>query len=426
LWLCSCSTIPPEAAPTPPVASATNSPPIEIRIEANASPTQSNTLPIKPTNSATQEFNELKGEVTLWHMFEDGTQERAAFDQVIANAREAFPNLQIEAVQIPESEANRMVQVEFPAGNGPDLILAGNGDLNAWADQGLVLNLEDYSSEKWDKFNPIALAGMEVNGALFGLPLSIDLPVFYYHHSTLEKPPNTIEELLQQVESGIRPAILTDPYDLYGWSVAFGGDLFDETRQCIADQAGWSDYLNYLLQLKEAGVVFETDYAEARAQFLAGEADIFLDNIRSLNEYRENSGDDLGVAPLPDGPSGPASPWVNLDGVYVNSFSKDIPTAMDLALYLTNRGSAQIFADVAGRIPARSDVVLNDPELEQLLGSVNHSEPMLPKEIAVDYWLAFGELFSQVLDGQISPQEGLVKACAQINSDDLVSDGYFQ
>jgi len=108
---------------------------------------------------------------------------------------------------------------------------------------------------------------------------------------------------------------------------------------------------------------------------------------------------------------------VNLEGVYVNSYSEDIPAALELAVFLTNRESAQLFADVIGRIPVRTDIVLNDPELEKLLASVNHSEPMLPKEIAVNYWLAFGELFRQVLEDQISPQEGLVQACAMINSD---------
>jgi len=417
LWLCSCLSVPPEAAPLPSVASTTSLPTIKILIETNASPTQTDTFPKTPTPPTTPGSAKVNGEITIWHMFGDGTQEREAFDQVITNARETFPDLQIDAVQIPESEANRMVQVEFPAGNGPDLILAGNGDLNAWVNEGLVLNLKNYSGDHWEKFIPIAREGMEVDGAPFGLPLSIDLPVLYYHHSTLEKPPYTDEELMQQVKSGIRAAILIDPYDLYGWSVAFGGDLFGETGRCIADQAGWSNYLNYLIQLKEAGALFKTDYAEARAQFLSGEVDIFLDNIRLLNEYREILGGDIGVTPLPDGPSGPASPWVNLEGVYVNSYSEDIPAALELAVFLTNRESAQLFADVIGRIPVRTDIVLNDPELEKLLASVNHSEPMLPKEIAVNYWLAFGELFRQVLEDQISPQEGLVQACAMINSD---------
>ena len=402
--------------PTVPIATAISTPPIEILVESNVLTEQSNNPLSTPTSSATQEFAELNGKVTLWHVYGDGSLQREALDQVIANAREAFPNLQIEVLQIPKSEANRMVQVEFPERNGPDLILAGNVDLNSWIQRGLVLNLEDYLGERTEKFNSLALAGMEENGEQYGLPLSIDFPVLYYHNSTLEKPPQTTEELLSQVERGISLVLLIDLYDLYGWSAAFGGKLFNEAGQCIADQGGWSDYLNYLLLLKDAGAVFETDYYLAQEKFLEGEADIFLDNVSELTNYREIIGDDLGVAPLPVGPVGPALPWVNLDGVYVNTYGKDIPAAVELALYLTNHESAQIFANIARRIPVRSDIVLDDPVLERLLDSIGQGEPMPQGEVWTNTWIVFGELINQVLEGQLSAQEALVQACVRLNS----------
>ena len=107
---------------------------------------------------------------------------------------------------------------------------------------------------------------------------------------------------------------------------------------------------------------------------------------------------------------------MNLDGVYVNFYGKDIPAAVELALYLTNHESAQIFANIARRIPVRSDIVLDDPVLEKLLDSIGQGEPMPQGEVWTNTWIVFGELINQVLEGQLSAQEALVQACVRLNS----------
>jgi maltose-binding protein MalE len=33
----------------------------------------------------------------------------------------------------------------------------------------------------------------------------------------------------------------------------------------------------------------------------------------------------------------------------------------------------------------------------------------------VAYWSAFGDMFSRVLDGQVSPEQGVAEACAAMN-----------
>jgi len=51
---------------------------------------------------------------------------------------------------------------------------------------------------------------------------------------------------------------------------AFGGTLMDETGKCIADQGGFAEAMQYLYELKQAGLISETDEGKANTMFMQG------------------------------------------------------------------------------------------------------------------------------------------------------------
>ena len=58
-----------------------------------------------------------------------------------------------------------------------------------------------------------------------------------------------------------------------------------------------------------------------------------------------------------------AGPLNGIDGFYVNPNSKNIQSAVDLALFLTNKDSSTIYTSIAGHVPIRSDVTASDPNV---------------------------------------------------------------
>ena len=124
----------------------------------------------------------------------------------------------------------------------------------------------------------------------------------------------------------------------------------DDTGKCVADQGGFADALQFMADLKAAGATFETDGGKADTLFRQGQADMIINGPWTLGDYKKDLGDKLGVAPMPAGPKGAATPLAGVDCWYVNPNSKpeQQKLAAMVALYLFGAKGAQIYADVAG------------------------------------------------------------------------------
>ena len=70
--------------------------------------------------------------------------------------------------------------------------------------------------------------------------------------------------------------------------------------------------------LKAAGANFETDDAKANTLFQQGNVDMAINGPWVLGNYKKDLGDKLGVAPMPAGPDGAATPLAGVDYWYVN------------------------------------------------------------------------------------------------------------
>ena len=75
------------------------------------------------------------------------------------------------------------------------------------------------------------------------------------------------------------------------------------------------------------------------------------------------AGHDLGVAPIPAGPSGAkANPFTGTDGWYINpNIGAKTDLAVAFALEMVSTRWEQIFVNFAGHVPAAPGVTINDP-----------------------------------------------------------------
>ena len=137
----------------------------------------------------------------------------------------------------------------------------------------------------------------------------------------------------------------------------------DADGVCIADKGGFADALQFLADLKAAGGEFQTDGGKADTLFRQGQADMIINGPWTLGDYKKDLGDKLGVAPMPAGPAGPATPLAGVDYWHVNPnmTPEQQQLAVDVALYLFGPKGAQIYSDVAGSPMVAKGVTAKDP-----------------------------------------------------------------
>jgi len=358
----------------------------------------------------------IEGDITLWHAYQSGSTDESVLSALIKNAQDHFPGLRVNVLQIPASEIVRDYQIDVIAGGGPDLFLAPNNGLGNWARDGLVLPLDSYIEGRLEGVSEKAIEAMVVDESIYGIPESTVIVALYYNRSLLESPPRNTEELLQLVQDGKIIANVLSAYYLFGWSGGFGGRLLDDDGKCIANNEGWVEAMQYLVDLKQAGGIFEPNYETAEAFFLREDAAMFVDGPWSYPKYKQSLGANLGVVVLPSGPAGPAAPLIGADGFYINPNSHNVEAAFELALFLTNQESSQSFAEFAGHVPVRLGVTSNDPHINTFMESSTFGYPEPQSEQFANYWSPFEEMFYMVLSGEVTPQQGVSEACAGMDA----------
>lgn len=412
----------PSSVPITSQEPAITSSPIPVTLTLTPSPLPPTDTPLPPSLTSTPEPyplpnpEDVLGVITVWYAYTSAaTGEYRAIADLVLLANTKFPNLVVKTVQVPFGEIFTKFRNEASMGNGPDILLAPNDQLGSMARDQLILQLDPYVQGHVGDISPMGIGGMQVDGKLYGIPESSKVVALYYKKSMVENPPATTEELLGLVREGKLLVNHLDSYFLYGWANAFGGQLFDEKNRCIADQGGWEEALNYLLELKEVGAIFDTDYGGVERQFLRGGAAMYINGSWNLRDYQKVFGKNLGVIMMPSGPGGPANPFVGVDGFYVNRFSQNKEAAISLALFMASQESEQIFTDRGGHIPVHDGVTINDQLLSAFSQAVD-TGTIRPQGREFDnYWGPFREMFIAVLENGVSPDDAVATACSKMN-----------
>lgn len=355
--------------------------------------------------------------LTLWHSYHTGGSEEKAITQLIDSYKKVNPNVTVNALAIPFDQIFGKWETEVAAGGGPDMFTVPNDNLGKEVRAKLLTPLDDLLKGKLDQVSKAGVAGMTVEGKIYGVPGIIKAVGLYYNKTTVPTPPKTSDELLKAVKDGKKLVIYLGgaAYFNFGWYAAFGGKLADEKGKCIADQAGVADALQYLLDLKAAGARFEPDNAKGATLFRQGQVDMIIDGPWMLGDYKKDLGDKLGVVPIPAGPKGAAAPLSGVDGWHINPNSKNKQAAVELALYLFGAEGLKVYADVAGDPPVRTDVATADPLVKAFSDIAAAGFPR-PQDAWFDnYWGPFGDMFTAVMEGKAKPADGVAKACADMN-----------
>ena len=183
---------------------------------------------------------------------------------------------------------------------------------------------------------------------------------------------------------------------------------------------GVADYLDWLKAVsKTPGSYVDTDYGMLLDRFKKGEFGYFVDGPWSIGDLTAALGDKLAVLPLPAGPGGPAGPWLQADGVFLNPLvSPEQKTlAAALAQHLTNKESGAALAATARRLPANPAIsITGDPLLQGFMQQAATAQALPNRpEMDAETWGYGGDMFVKAVDGDADAATTVAETAALIN-----------
>lgn len=291
-----------------------------------------------------------------------------------------------------------------------------------------------------------------VTAALYGVPFSGETSVLVYRKDIFDeydlKVPETYDELLETAEwitanvpnmYGITSRGAAGHQIVHAWLLhlsPYGGSVLDDNWNPVVNSEAGVAAAEALKRILDASPPGVTSYGigEASNSFLQGEAAMFLDNDRIINQTRDPNQSRI------DGKIGVAlHPTAVTCGAETGGFAIGIPTnarnpeaAFMFIQWMTSKETDRKLAKLGGQ-PGRMSTLL-DPEMQAMYPEY----PVIAKQLEcanVDWrpliaeWGALnapilGVQLSEFVTGQKTAQEALDEA-ARLIREELTRAGYY-
>lgn len=224
-------------------------------------------------------------------------------------------------------------------------------------------SVESDAEWNWEDFQPSARDAVQLDGAVYGVPVMTERHIVYYRSDLLEQAGIPVPETLDDLKEAV--AALNDPGNgVYGIAMrgarvplvtqfssflySFGGDFQDEDGNATLDTPEAIEaYEFYGDLLKEFGPPGATNmgWVEASAIFAQGNAAFYLDADSQAYTFLDESNsavvDTVAYARFPEGPAGSLPYNIVPQTVGINAFSKKQDAAWDFLKWATNEENSK-------------------------------------------------------------------------------------
>lgn len=340
-------------------------------------------------------------ELTIWINDDDSGQGDVldVFETYFENyTEETGINIVLEVVPMPDQV--QKLALAGPAGDGPDLFFQPQDRLGDVVAQGLALPI-DFTEDELSEYSDAAIDAFTYEGEIYGAPVTIETYFAYYNKSIVAEAPTTIDDVFDMsLENTDRDndefGFLISPefYYLYSFINSNGGYIFAEEDGVYdvddigldneGSVKGFEDYMQFI----DAELIPRTVTVDVLdGLFTEGKVGMVVSGPWNISAYRNALGDDLGTAPLPEMDGQVAPSFVGVKSWLVSSYSENPEWTIDLAKFLTNDDSSQLYHDITGELPPRAVVLdqVADPIYEGYTEQIEHGTPMpnIPEMSAV-------------------------------------------
>ncbi len=246
-------------------------------------------------------------------------------------------------------------------------------------------------------YAPSAMAAMNVQGQVWGVPISNGNQLMLYYNKSVigDTPPADTDAMIalakQYTDAAAKKYGLvynqTESFWLIPWIGGFGGSVFasDQTTPDLTNDAV-TGALKFLYDLKYTDKVMPSscDYNCASDLFTTGAAPMIINGDWELGNYKDKLGDNLGVAPLPMVTATGDWPAPYTAGAYWMVPSADqgdtLTVVLDFVKWSTNKDNQLEMVKQLSRLPANAEaladpLVTGDPLLAGAAEAVQKGTP---------------------------------------------------
>ena len=302
--------------------------------------------------------------LTVWTHFGDSEltwlkAQAAAYTKASGNT--------VNIVSVPFDQIPDKFIQSAPKGQGPDIVVSLPQDrLGQLASAGVIEPMDKYVTSKTD-LDRTALSAMTYNGKLFGLPMFAEAVAVVYNKKLLPGGvPNSWDAFIKAAQANTGNGKfgflvdLSNAYMNYGIFSAYGAYIFKNNNGTLnvkdlgIASAGGDKAVSLLndLRYKYNLIPEGVDGGVAKSAFTDGKLAMLLTGPWDMGDIKK-AGIDYGIAnlPAPTGATGKWSPFVGVQGVMMNAYSKNKVAAAQFAKALVSSAAQTAFNKAGGRIP---------------------------------------------------------------------------
>ena len=232
--------------------------------------------------------------------------------------KEMQPAIKLHPSIYAAESLEQELKVRTNSGLGPDLVITDSNQALTLLAEGTTVPIQ-LTEEKRVLISPSALERVKTaNGTLAGQPVSQYLQLACFDKRRLKEPPKTLTELSAASGRGKVFGMVTNLQDLY-WSLgSFGaGEALATSlagkQATVAAHERLTKWMRWLKASSyQQNIVFLRNQAALRKALIEGEMSWISCWSSQLPQLREALKDHLGVAPLPNGDFGRATPITRL------------------------------------------------------------------------------------------------------------------
>lgn len=266
--------------------------------------------------------------------------------------KEMQPGIKLHLSIYPEESLVRALKTQTNSGLGPDLVIADSNQALSLLALGLTDPIK-LTKERQNLINPAALERVKTaKGSLAGQPVSQYLQLACFDKSKLKKAPKTLKELSEASGTGTIFGMVTNLQDLY-WSLgSFGaGEALTASlagqKVTVAAHERLTQWMRWLKASSyQQNIVFLRNQAALQKAFIEGEMNWISCWSSQLPQLREKLKNNLGIAPLPRGEFGRATPITRLQvwALGKNSSKRQRTASLNLLNFMVQPWAQKTYA----------------------------------------------------------------------------------
>jgi arabinogalactan oligomer/maltooligosaccharide transport system substrate-binding protein len=351
-----------------------------------------------------------------------------AYGTAIAEAFEKKYGVKVKVEEEGKGTIDKMA-LSGPAGEGADVYITASDNLEKGLSSGVFMKMSDaVADDVKEKVSDTGVEAVTSDGAMYGVPVSIEVNCMYYNKDLVETPATTLEEIMEKAPAFNNPAnnkfyflcTVGDGYYEYPFVSAGGFRLFGENGN-DPDQPGldtdeYEKGLELMAKLHDVMPITSTDLnnkSSIKSAFMDGTVAYYISGPWDVKQVKE-SGVNLGITTLPTYNGNPLTPFAGMNCAFVSPYTDYPQAAQLLADFLISDEGAAILYQNDG-ITALSDTsqvegLSEDDYLKPFVEQFAHAIPMPSVSEVSYYWSLSPDIDSAVFDGKLTPKAGREKA----------------